>query len=401
MHPRFDLSKPETLLLPDVVEEQLHGHMTVELFRKILIWAKGIEVSDISFQVDFPIKIKKNNMVFNISRCALQPSALIRMVGIIYGAADGDDSAYQRVMAGKDNQSTYTFTQGAPGQEKESFRFRTSVLRDGADDVSIIMRLNRDEILTLDKIGQSPQGPIYQNMFPLKGLNFITGSVDSGKTTLLYACMVEFILHSKRGAFINTFENPIEGDLRRVARENKIHNKVVSQCPVPIGVSSYLEAIDVSLRRNTDIIVLGEIRTQEEVMGAIKGVLSTGKLIIGTLHTQNIPVSFSRLINTLQSSNEGQMRALVYDLISSMNMIVSQTLLQTVDLKRVAVNEVLIFTKEVKARLLSVPMERLSAEITAIMKESNNTMVDMARKYFEAGVISSEIFEQFMQDFSY
>lgn len=95
------------------------------------------------------------------------------------------------------------------------------------------------------------------------------------------------------------------------------------------------------------------------------------------------------------------MRALVYDLISSMNMIVSQTLLQTVDLKRVAVNEVLIFTKEVKARLLGVPMERLSAEITAIMKESNNTMVDMARKYFEAGVISSEIFEQFMQDFSY
>lgn len=401
MHPRFDLSKPETLLLPDAVEEQLHGHMTVELFRKILIWAKGIEVSDISFQVDFPIKIKKNNMVFNISRCSLQPSALTRMVGIIYGAADGDDSAYQRVMAGKDNQSTYAFSQGVPGQEKESFRFRTSVLRDGSDDVSIIMRLNRDEILTLDKIGQSPLGPIYKNMFPLKGLNFITGSVDSGKTTLLYACMVEFILTSKRGAFINTFENPIEGDLRRVARENKIHNKVVSQCPVPIGVASYLEAIDVSLRRNTDIIVLGEIRTQEEVMGAIKGVLSTGKLIIGTLHTQNIPVSFSRLINTLQSSNEGQMRALVYDLISSMNMIVSQTLLQTVDLKRVAVNEVLIFTKEVKARLLAVPMEKLSAEITAIMKESNNTMVDMARKYFEAGIISSEIFEQFMQDFSY
>ncbi len=400
----FDLSKPETLLMPDDIDDALCNHINEELFKKILTWGKALNVSDIVFQIGVPIKIKKNNLVYCITKCDLSVTAVVRFIGIIYGARDGDDSAYQRIMAGaedNDNNTTYAYKVGNAGQAKKTIRYRVNCLRDGDTDASIVMRLNNDQILSLEQIGQTRDGEIYKHMFPMKGLNLITGSVDSGKTTLIYACLNEFILNDPKHAFIDTYEMPIEGDLREVARKNGIQNKSVRQCPVPLGVRNFSDGISQSLRRNADIILIGEIRTQEEVIGVINGVLATGKLVMGTLHTDNIPVTFSRLYNTLSSSNEGQMRSLIYDLVSSTNMIVSQKLLQTVDKKRVAVFESLVFTKAVKERLNAVPMENLTAEITAIMKESDNTMVDKAKRLFEAGRLSKEVYIEFKNSFSY
>ena len=360
-----------------------------------------IDVSDIIFQVDSPVKIKKNGLVFPITRSELTSNTLVRCIGIIYGARDGDDSAYQRVMSGEDSNTTYTYKTGVAGKLKKEIRYRVNCLRDGDIDVTVSMRLNKSQISTLSEIGQSSDGELYQNMFPVKGITLITGSVDSGKTTLIYACLNEFILRHKRHAFIDTYENPIEGNLRDVVKKNNIQNKSVRQCPVPLGVKTYTSAIHQSLRRNTDIILLGEIRTQEEVIGLINGALATGKHLMGTLHTDSIPVTFSRLYNTLSSSNEGQMRSLIYDLIKNFNMIVSQKLLHTIDLKRIAVYETLIFTKSIKERLLSVPMEQLTSEIVLIMKESNDTMVHKAKKLFDNNVISSEEYYEFEAGFSY
>ena len=265
----------------------------------------------------------------------------------------------------------------------------------------MVMRLNSEDIYNLEDIGLTKDSIIYKNMFPMKGINLITGSVDSGKTTLIYACLKEFILHDERHAFIDTYENPIEGDLENLVIEHSIENKSVRQCPSPQGVKTFSEGIENSLRKNSDIILAGEVRTSDEVTAIINGALATGKLIMATLHTDSIPVTFSRLLNSLHSSNEGKMRALVYDLIKSMNIIVSQKLLTTVDIKRVAVNEVLIFTKELKERLTSVPMERLTHEITQVMIESKNTMVNKAEILLSKGVISQDVFDEFKRNFAY
>lgn len=398
---KFDLSKKETLLMDESVDEALYNHVTVNLFRKILTWGKMLDVSDIAIQEGFPVKIKKNNMVFNITRASVPASAIVRFIGILYQASEGDDSAYQRVMSGDDSNLNYEFKVGKAGVKKVPIRYRVNCLRDGDKGASLVMRYNNENFKKLEEIGLSRDGVIYKNMFPMKGLNLITGAVDSGKTTLLYACLNEYILNDPRHAFINTYENPIEGDLMSVARKNNIQNKAVFQCPVPLGVKTFNAGIEQSLRRNADIILTGEVRTQEEVTALIQGVLKTGKLLLATLHTESIPVTVSRIFNTLQDSNEGKMKTMIYDFIKSMNMIISQTLLPTVDMKRAAVNEVLVFTKEVKNRLYSVPVEELTKEITLIMKESNNTMVDKAKILLSEGVISQETFDIFEDSFSY
>jgi Tfp pilus assembly pilus retraction ATPase PilT len=397
----FDLRKPDTLLMSEDIDEALYSFIDEKLLRKILLWGKLINVSDIAFQEGMPVIIKKNNLVFPITRGTLDTSVISRFLGIIYGAKDGDDSAFQRVMSVDDTNTTYVFKVGDSGTEKQSVRYRVNCIRDAEGGASIRMRLNNEQILKLEDIGLTEASEIYQNMFPVKGLNLVTGSVDSGKTTLIYACLGNFIERDPRSAFIDTFESPIEGNLKAVAQKAKVFNKIVNQCPVPIGVKSFSQGVEEALRRNTDIILAGEVRKPDEAVGLVQGVLSTGKLLMATLHTDNIPVTFSRLLEMLHSDNEGKMRSMIYDLISSMNMIVSQKLLTTVDLSRVAVNEVLVFTKEIKKRLNSIPIEKVSSEIEKIMLESGSTMVDKAESLRDQGIISEETFLKFKDSFSY
>jgi Tfp pilus assembly pilus retraction ATPase PilT len=159
--------------------------------------------------------------------------------------------------------------------------------------------------------------------------------------------------------------------------------------------------VEQSLRRNADIIVTGEVRTRDEILAVVNGVLATGKLLMATLHTDNIAVTINRLIRTLKTESEGETKSIIYDLISSLNLIVSQKLLTTVDLNRVAVSEVLHFTKEVKERLHNVEIDQISREVKSIMLEKNDTMVDKAKTLFRMGKITETVYNDFKESFSY
>jgi Tfp pilus assembly pilus retraction ATPase PilT len=388
-------------LLDDAIDERLSTHMTKEALQDVFLFGKKLNVSDLSFQEGRPVYAKRNNIVFPISKSSMTSETMKRVVGILYRAQDGDDSAYQQVMSGEDSNITHTFNTGKPGEKKVAIRYRINILRDGDMGLSITCRLNDDQIKPLTDIGHSQDGEIYQNMFPLKGIVLITGSVDSGKTTLIYSCLKHFILNSERSVFIDTYENPIEGDLLKVCIEHGITNKVVRQCPVPAGVKTYSKGIEQSLRKNTDIILTGEVRTRDEMIGVLQGALSTGKLIMATMHTDSVPMTLSRILNLLHSSSDGQLRSLVFDLITSIHMIVSQKLLPTINKKRVAVFEKLIFTKAIKKRLLSVDIDKIPDEITTIMIEQNCTMVGMAKEFLDDNVISQETYDEFKLSFEY
>lgn len=398
---KFDLTKPETLMMNSSIDSELINNISERTLQKIFLHGAFLNVSDVAFQEGRPLMIKKNNLVFPINRMKLQKTTIAKLIGFISRAREGDDSAYDRVMQGEDSNFSYTFKMNLPGQPRRNVRYRVNCLRDGESAASIVCRRNNDEIFPLDKIGLSENHDIYKLMFPMKGLNLITGSVDSGKTTTIFSCLRHFIHNDKRAAFINTYENPIEADLRKEAVESAMQNKSVFQCPVPQGVKTFQAGIEQSLRRNADIILTGEVRTQSEVMGVVNGVLSTGKLIMATLHTDSVPVTINRLVRTLKTESEGETRSVIYDLISSLNLIVSQKLLTTTKLSRVAVHEYLYFDRDIKARLHSVEIDEISSEIEKIMKENGNTMVDQARALHENSVISDETFKEFELAFSY
>lgn len=399
----FDLERPETLLVSKEIEDSIIHNPDLECFKKILTWGFLLDVSDISIQTGSPIKVKKSNLVFQITRGPITKETMSSFVSLSRWAQPGDNTPYLEIMNGGEKYSTFVFyvKSKKQGEPRKKIRYRVITHRTAEDGMCMSMRLNSTVIPELTDIGQSKDGTLYQNMFPMKGINLITGSVDSGKTTLIYSCLQEFILRDPRHAFIDTYENPVEGDLEVLVPTYNITNKVVRQCPSPQGASTFLEGIEFSLRKNTDIILAGEVRTSGEIQALIHGALATGKLILATLHTDSIPVTVTRVLNGLQSDDPGKTKSLIYDFIMNMNMVVSQKLLTTVNKKRVAVTEIFIFTREIKEKLATLDMHEISQEIKKMMINSNNTMVDQARKHCENGVISEEVFKEFEYSFSY
>ena len=396
------ISDPTTLFLPDDVEEDIINGMSKKTLEKIFSFGRFLKVSDVIFQAGFPIWIKINNFVFPISKTEVSPTVMQQIVSALFKTSDGDDRAFMEVMDGNNSDISYTYKISSPGQRAKNIRYRVNLTRDGEAGLSIFCRLNNEVIPKMTDIGQSPDGEIYKSMFRMKGTVLITGAVDSGKTTLVYSCLNHFILYDERPAVINTYENPIEGDLQTPAKDySEVKNKIVCQCPVPQGAKDFRDGVKRSLRRNADIILLGEIRTPEEADAFVEGANATAKLMIATLHTDSVPLTIDRVVNLLRKESTGETKAMLNAYLNTANLIVSQKLINTVDKKRVAIYECLVFTREVRELLKSVDIEDISETVADLMRKGGNTMVDKARDFMAKGIISEKVYHEVERDFGY
>ncbi len=115
------------------------------------------------------------------------------------------------------------------------------------------------------------------------GLVLVTGPTGSGKTTTLYAALQRL---NVPGVKVVTVEDPVEYQLPGV-----------TQIPVNrkagLGFAAALRSI---LRHDPDIVMVGEMRDHETAEVAIQAAL-TGHLVFSTLHTNDAPSGFTRLVD--------------------------------------------------------------------------------------------------------
>jgi type IV pilus assembly protein PilB len=142
-----------------------------------------------------------------------------------------------------------------------------------------------DEIIELDGLGMEPQ--MLDNFKKLLrtpyGIVLVTGPTGSGKSTTLYGS-----LQLLRGetSNITTIEDPVELTVRGV-----------NQTQVDAGEKlSFADALRAILRQDPDIIMVGEIRDSETLRIALRAAV-TGHLVLSTLHTNDAPSAFSRMID--------------------------------------------------------------------------------------------------------
>lgn len=411
---RASITNPETLLIPESIEKGLLTNTDENNVKALLCWGYLLKLSDIIFCDDLPVMIKINNYVFPITRHAIDSEIIKRITAILNNAKEGDESIMTTVARGIGFNSTYLFTIKADDSilsKPLSIRYRVNIIKDG-NSASPVLRLNNDRISFLHEIGLSEDHMIYQNMFNTdKGLNIITGPVDSGKTTLLYALLAHFIRYNPRGCFIGTVENPVEGDLKAIARavmsgwkcpsgKTVYRNKTVTQTDISGNSEmTYLNSISEFLRRNTDIILLGEIRHPDEIDAVLAAVLSMGKILNITMHTDSTSMTLDRLIMLSKSNSEGETMSKMFDLLHGLNMIVSQKLLSTVDHKRIAVREELYMTPEIRKDLQNTPYTKITSKVTELMNDNNATMLHMAENYLKEGRISSDVYNKFKRGY--
>jgi type IV pilus assembly protein PilB len=115
------------------------------------------------------------------------------------------------------------------------------------------------------------------------GMILVTGPTGSGKTTTLYASLME---RNSPDVNIMTAEDPVEVSIPGL-------NQVQVNERIGLTFASVLRAF---LRQDPDIILIGEIRDMETAEIGIRAAL-TGHLVFSTLHTNDAPSSITRLID--------------------------------------------------------------------------------------------------------
>jgi general secretion pathway protein E/type IV pilus assembly protein PilB len=140
-------------------------------------------------------------------------------------------------------------------------------------------------VFNLSSVGMLPDTyAIFKKLIDMPhGIVLVTGPTGSGKSTTLYSALNEIKDETLK---IITVEDPVEYQQQGIS-QIQVHHK--------IGLS-FAAALRSILRHDPDVILIGEMRDLETAEAAIQASL-TGHLVFSTLHTNDSPSAFTRLID--------------------------------------------------------------------------------------------------------
>jgi type II secretion system protein E len=153
------------------------------------------------------------------------------------------------------------------------------------ESVSLRLLTRGKIFLSLDKLGfsQLEETAIRDIIIKPHGIFLVTGPTGSGKSTSLYAFLSSINSVTKR---IITIEEPVEYELKGI-------NQIAVRSDIGLTFAMGLRHI---LRQDPNVVMVGEIRDTETAEIAIRASL-TGHLVFSTLHTNDAPSAFTRLID--------------------------------------------------------------------------------------------------------
>ena len=140
------------------------------------------------------------------------------------------------------------------------------------------------------------------------GMVIISGPTGSGKSTTLYASLMEIMSEQIN---ITTVEDPVEYQIPGI-------NQVQMHDEIGLNFTASLRSI---LRQDPDVLLIGEIRDAETADIAVKFSL-TGHLVFSTVHANDAPSTVTRLLD---------LGIAPFLLGSSLNLIMAQRLVRTID----------------------------------------------------------------------
>jgi general secretion pathway protein E/type IV pilus assembly protein PilB len=152
---------------------------------------------------------------------------------------------------------------------------------------SIVMRLldKSAMVFELQALGMEPEVySSYRKLIELPhGIILFVGPTGSGKTTSLYASLLEI---NRPDCKIITTEDPVEYQLEGI-------NQIQVRSKIGLTFANSLRSI---LRHDPDVVLVGEIRDMETAENAIQASL-TGHLVFSTLHTNDAAGAYTRLVD--------------------------------------------------------------------------------------------------------
>jgi twitching motility protein PilT len=260
---------------------------------------------------------------------------------------------------------------------RQGVRLRVNAFRGNAG-YGMVLRLLPSKMFTLEQL-RLPAA-IKDMLRRSRGLILVTGPTGSGKSTTL-ASMINWINENEQGHII-TIEDPIE-----YTHAHK--NCLVTQREVGVDLSSFAEGLRSALRQDPDVILIGELRDLETIEAAITAA-ETGHLVLGTLHTSGAARTIDRIVDAFPDQSRGQVRD---QLSTSLTAVISQSLLQTTDGKRVAAYEVMVCTDAVAAKIRDGKTFQLQTDIETGGGLGMRTLDgDLLTLFFQGLITEQEVF---------
>ena len=211
------------------------------------------------------------------------------------------------------------------------------------------------------------------------GISLVTGPTGSGKTTTL-AALIRHALEENEELVdhkVITAESPIEF---------LYNHPRISQSQVPSHLREwYLSNVE-AMRRNPDIILIGEVRDRESIRTAIEASM-TGHLVMTTVHVTYVSDAVSRLVKAFGPEEAPAMAA---DILEALRVVIAQRLVIGADGRRVAVREWLFFDRAMRRALMHVPPVELATAIQEQVDRKGHSYRRDADDLLAAGRITPE-----------
>lgn len=211
-----------------------------------------------------------------------------------------------------------------------------------------------------------------------RGLVVVSGPTGSGKSTTL-AALVDH-LNRTQGRHIITIEDPVEYEHRSI-------HSLVEQVEIGTDSPSFSAALRAALRRDPDVILVGEMRDLETI-SAVLTAAETGHLILSTLHTADATRAVNRIIDVFPSSQQDQVRQ---QLSLGLHAVICQQLIPTLDGRsRVPALEILAGTYAIRNHIRKQQVQHLYNEMMAGGSHGMVQMEESLANLVLQGVIGSE-----------
>lgn len=307
-------------------------------FNSLLDFMVSKKASDLFITSGMPPSVKVSGRIMPVTKTPLTGEQAERIVVAIMNEQQREDFA-------RDRECNFAIS------AKNVGRFRVSAFYQ-RNQAGMVLRRIETRIPEIDELGLP--GIMRDLAMTKRGLVIFVGGTGTGKSTSL-ASMIGYRNENSTGHII-TIEDPIEF----------LHTHkgcIVTQREVGIDTASYEVALKNTLRQAPDVILIGEIRSQDTMDHAI-AFAETGHLCLATLHANNANQAMDRIINFFPPERHNQ---LFMDLSLNLKGVIAQQLVPTPDgAGRVAAVEVLIGTPLIQDKIRAGEVH----ELKEIMKRS-------------------------------
>ncbi len=272
----------DTTIKPEAVLMAENTTFIIELFEKLMIRAVNAGASDIHVEPEMDELVVRFRIDGQMMRTETLPYDLApRLVSRIKVMAGLDIS--ERRMA---QDGSFLFQPRLLNLSMDGVNVRVSTLPVTSGEKAVLRILPpHDETIEMEGLGMKPAmlASFDRALSSPYGIVLVTGPTGSGKSTTLYGALQALRSETTN---ITTIEDPVELGL-----------KGINQTQVDSGEKlSFADALRAILRQDPDIIMVGEIRDSETLDISLRAAV-TGHLVLSTLHTNDSPSAFSRMVD--------------------------------------------------------------------------------------------------------